>query len=123
MAHRATHPSYGLIKKYLVEIEGILERERMEMILNGVQLDDGLARALEIKVLREVFPKQSWIEISIHEGRYHIVRRIFENFELPVLRLIRTNFGPIALNETGVGRYRALNQVELTNLFNVLKLN
>lgn len=123
MAHRATHPSYGLIKKYLVEIEGILERERMEMILNGVQLDDGLARALEIKVLREVSPKQSWIEISIHEGRYHIVRRIFENFELPVLRLIRTNFGPIALNETGVGRYRALNQVELTNLFDVLKLN
>lgn len=123
MAHRATHPSYGLIKKYLVEIEGILERERMEMILNGVQLDDGLARALEIKVLREVSPKQSWIEISIHEGRYHIVRRIFENFELPVLRLIRTNFGPIALNETGVGRYRALNQVELTNLFKFLKLN
>lgn len=123
LAHRATHPSYGMVKKYLVEIEGVLTKDQLAEISVGIQLEDGLARALEIKTLREINPKHSWVEISIHEGRYHIVRRIFENYELPVLRLVRTDFGPIALGETGVGRYRNLNEVELANLFKVLKLN
>ena len=123
LAHRATHPSYGMVKKYLVEIEGVLTKDQLAEISVGIQLEDGLARALEIKTLREINPKHSWVEISIHEGRYHIVRRIFENYELPVLRLVRPDCGPIALGETGVGRYRKLNEVELANLFKVLKLN
>jgi len=123
MAHRATHPSYGMIKKYLVEIEGILSKEQLAQVLAGIMLEDGLARALTIKTVREVSPKHSWVEITIHEGRYHIVRRIFENFEIPVLRLIRTDFGPISLGETGVGRYRRINEVELTKLFTDLKIN
>ena len=123
MAHRATHPSYGMIKKYLVEIEGVLTKEQTSQILAGIMLEDGLARALTVKTVREVNLKHSWVELTIHEGRYHIVRRIFENLELPVLRLIRTDFGPITLGETGVGRYRRINEVELTKLFTALKLN
>ncbi len=123
LAHRASHPSYGLVKKYLIEIEGVLSKDQLHEIELGVALEDGLARALKIQTVREINPKHSWVEISIHEGRYHIVRRIFEYFEIPVLRLVRTDFGPIALSETGVGRYRKLNEVELTNLFKVLKLN
>ena len=123
MAHRATHPSYGMIKKYLVEIEGVLTKEQTSQILAGIMLEDGLARALTVKTVREVNLKHSWVELTIHEGRYHIVRRIFENLELPVLRLIRTDFGPITLGETGVGRYRRINEVELTRLFTALKLN
>jgi len=122
LAHRATHPSYGMVKKYLVEIEGVPTKEDLANIEKGIALEDGLARALEVKILREISPKHSWVEISIHEGRYHIVRRIFEYLELPVLRLIRTEFGPISLGETGVGRYRKLNEVELSKLFTVLKL-
>jgi len=112
-----------MIKKYLVEIEGILSKEQLAQVLAGIMLEDGLARALTIKTVREVSPKHSWVEITIHEGRYHIVRRIFENFEIPVLRLIRTDFGPISLGETGVGRYRRINEVELTKLFTDLKIN
>jgi len=123
LAHRATHPSYGMVKKYLVEIEGVLTKEQFTELGKGIQLEDGLARALEINTVRELNPKHSWVEISIHEGRYHIVRRIFEHYEIPVLRLVRTDFGPIALAETGVGRYRNLNEVELTKLFKVLKIN
>jgi 23S rRNA pseudouridine2605 synthase len=123
MAHRATHPSYGMVKKYLVELEGVLSKEQLSEILKGVALEDGLARALTIKTIREVNPKHSWVEITIHEGRYHIVRRIFDHYEIPVLRLIRTDFGPIALGETGVGRYRKINEVELVKLFNLLKIN
>jgi 23S rRNA pseudouridine2605 synthase len=122
LAHRATHPSYGMVKKYLVELEGVPSKEQLRELEVGISLEDGLARALEVKVIREVTPKHSWVEISIHEGRYHIVRRIFEYFEIPVIRLIRTNFGPIELSETGVGRYRVLNEVELDKLFKVLQI-
>lgn len=123
LSHRATHPSYGMVKKYIVELEGVLSKEQLQEICTGVVLEDGLARALKIQTVREINPKHSWVEISIHEGRYHIVRRIFEHYEILVLRLVRTDFGPIALAETGVGRYRKLNEIELINLFKVLKLN
>mgnify|MGYP000432123253 CR=1 FL=1 len=123
IAHRATHPSYGLIKKYIVEIEGHLSQAQLLELKQGIRLEDGLARALDVQVLREPTPKNAWVEISIHEGRYHIVRRMFEELGLPVLRLIRTEFGPLNIGETKVGRWRHLNQGEIENLFNVLKLS
>jgi 23S rRNA pseudouridine2605 synthase len=88
-----------------------------------VILEDGLARALEVNVVREINNKHHWVEVSIHEGRFHIVRRMFEFLEIEVLRLIRTDFGPISMGETKEGRWRVLNSVELENLFIGLKLN
>lgn len=123
LTHRATHPSYGLIKKYLIETEGEFTKSHIESLLKGVMLEDGMARALEVKVVREVTPKHHWIEVSIHEGRFHIVRRMFESLEIEVLRLIRTDFGPISMGETKEGRWRVLNEGELKSLFTALKLN
>jgi len=123
LTHRATHPSYGLVKKYLVEIEGLLTRANIEALTSGVILEDGLARALSVQVVREVNPKKSWIEISIHEGRYHIVRRMFAEIELPVLRMIRTDFGPINIGELKEGRWRNLSEGELVKLSKEVKLN
>jgi len=123
LTHRATHPSYGLIKKYLLEIEGPFTKEYVEQLLKGVVLEDGMARALEVKVVREINPKHRWVEVSIHEGRFHIIRRMFEFLEIEVLRLIRTDFGPISMGDTKEGRWRVLNSVELDNLFKALKLN
>ena len=121
--HRATHPSYGMIKKYLLEIEGPFSKENIEQLLKGVLLEDGMARALEVKVIREINPKHRWVEVSIHEGRFHIIRRMFEFLEIEVLRLIRTDFGPISMGDTKEGRWRSLNSVELENLFKALKLS
>ncbi|MEI6648793.1 MAG: pseudouridine synthase [Actinomycetes bacterium] len=123
LAHRATHPSYGLIKKYVVEISGVFGRDEIKRLLQGVELEDGLARALEVNIMREVSQKHFWVEVAIHEGRYHIVRRMFEELDIEVLRLIRSDFGPISLGDTKEGRWRVLNEVEVTNLFKVLKLN
>ena len=121
--HRATHPSYGMTKKYLLEIEGQFLKEHIDQLLKGVVLEDGMARALEAKVVREVNAKHHWVEVTIHEGRFHIIRRMFEFLEIEVMRLIRTDFGPISIGETKEGRWRTLNSVEKENLFNVLKLN
>ena len=123
IAHRATHPSYGLIKRYLVEIEGHLSESQIRELKTGIRLEDGLARALEVNVLREPTPKSAWVEMAIHEGRYHIVRRMFEELDLPVLRLIRTEFGPLNVGETKVGRWRHLNEGELENLFKALNIS
>lgn len=123
LTHRATHPSYGLVKNYLIETEGEFTKAHIDLLLKGVMLEDGMARALDVKVLREVTPKHHWIEVSIHEGRFHIVRRMFESLEIEVLRLIRTDFGPISIGETKEGRWRVLNEGELKSLFRVLKLN
>ena len=123
ISHRATHPSYGVIKKYLVEVEGNVSPAQVLQLKKGVQLDDGLARALDVTILRQPTQKSAWLEVSIHEGRYHIVRRMLEALDLPVTRLIRTEFGPLNLGETKVGRWRHLNEGELDNLFSVLKLS
>ena len=123
LTHRATHPSYGMVKKYLIEIEGLFTKENVDSLLKGVILEDGLARALEINVVREVNNKHHWVEVSIHEGRFHIVRRMFESLEIEVIRLIRTDFGPISIGETKEGRWRVLNTIEIDNLFTLLKLN
>jgi 23S rRNA pseudouridine2605 synthase len=122
LAHRATHPSYGLEKRYLVEIEGEFNKQLSDQLLQGVRLEDGLARAVKVVHVRAVSKNHHWVEITIHEGRYHIIRRLIESLGLKVLRLIRLEFGPIALGEMKPGRHRVLNSQEMTNLFTVLQL-
>jgi 23S rRNA pseudouridine2605 synthase len=122
LAHRATHPSYGLEKKYLVEIEGEFNKGLSDQLLQGVRLEDGLARAIKVVHARAVSKTHHWVEITIHEGRYHIIRRLIESLGLQVLRLIRLDFGPINLGEMKAGRHRVLNSQELTNLFTLLNI-
>jgi 23S rRNA pseudouridine2605 synthase len=122
LTHRATHPSYGLTKKYLVEIESPLAAGSEKAILEGVDLEDGLAKADSLKKIRDTKSGSVWYEITIHEGRFHIVRRIFEHLGQNVLQLIRTNFGPISIGELKPGRFRHLNQGEIEKLFNVLDI-
>jgi len=123
LAHRATHPSYGLEKRYLVEVEGEFNKPMSDHLLQGVRLEDGLARAMKVVHARAVSKNHHWVEITIHEGRFHIIRRLIESLGLKVLRLIRLDFGPINLGDMKPGRHRVLNSQEMTNLFTLLKLN
>jgi len=117
LTFRATHPSFGLEKTYIIEFEGHLEIGVDKVLLKGVELEDGMGRVLSFKQL-----SANWIEVKIHEGRYHIIRRLMEAVGIEVLRLIRTNFGPISLGDTPEGRWRDLNTQELINLQTVLRL-
>jgi len=123
LAHRATHPSYGLEKRYLVEVEGEFNKQMSDQLLQGVRLEDGLARAMKVVHARAVSKNHHWVEITIHEGRFHIIRRLIESLGLKVLRLIRLDFGPINLGDMKPGRHRVLNSQEMTNLFTLLKLS
>ena len=117
LTFRATHPSFGLEKTYIIEFEGRLETGVDKVLLKGVELEDGMGRVLSFKQL-----SQNWIEVKIHEGRYHIIRRLMEAVGVEVLRLIRTNFGPISLGDTPEGRWRDLNEQELLNIQKALNL-
>ena len=117
LTFRATHPSFGLEKTYIIEFEGRLETGVDKVLLKGVELEDGMGRVLGFKQL-----SANWIEVKIHEGRYHIIRRLMEAVGVEVLRLIRTNFGPISLGDTPEGRWRDLNEQELLNIQKALDL-
>ena len=111
LTFRATHPSFGLEKTYIIEFDGKLPVGAEKTLLKGIELEDGIGRVLSFKQL-----SPQWLEVTIHEGRYHIIRRLMEAVDVTVLRLIRTNFGPISLGDTPEGRWRDLNAGELANL-------
>jgi 23S rRNA pseudouridine2605 synthase len=117
LTFRATHPSFGLEKTYIIEFDGALPQGVDKILLKGVELEDGMGRVLSF---RQISPR--WIEVSIHEGRYHIIRRLMEAVGVHVLRLIRTKFGPISLGDTPEGRWRDLNSTELLNLQKALDI-
>ena len=108
-AHESTHPSFGVEKTYLVQTEEPISREAFQALVNGVELEDGLARPLSV-ARRGVM-----IEVVIHEGRNQIVRRMFDALGFPVERLIRTAIGSIKLGELPSGKWRSLNNAELIN--------
>ena len=114
---RATHPSYGLEKTYLVNYEGELPRDAKAILTKGVELEDGIGRVIGYKEL-----PNNWLELKIHEGRYHIIRRLMEAVGVEVIRLVRSQFGPILLGDMKEGRWRDLNEVEVANLYEALDL-
>lgn len=120
-AHHATHPSFGVKKKYLVLIEGELSSEAFGKIKSSVKLEDGMVKVDAIKRVGK--EKQGeWIEIELHEGRNQIIRRLIKELGLRVIRLVRISFAGLDLGELKAGRFRVLQQPELIKLFQVLNL-
>ncbi len=116
LAHRLMHPSYGVAKTYLCEVAGPLPRSVGRRLLAGVDLEDGPARADAFKVV-DTMGRTAQVEISLHEGRKHIVRRLFDAVGHPVSRLVRTAIGPIRLGDLRPGRTRRLTNAEIAALF------
>lgn len=116
LAHRLMHPSYGVAKTYLCEVPGPVPRQLGRRLLAGVELDDGPVRADAFKMVDAV-GRTALIEIVLHEGRKHIVRRLLAELGHPVDRLIRTAIGPIRLGDLKSGRTRRLTNAEVAALF------
>jgi 23S rRNA pseudouridine2605 synthase len=106
-AHESTHPSFGVEKTYLVQTEEPISRSAFQNLMEGVELEDGLAKPISVA------RRGAMIEVVIHEGRNQIVRRMFDALGYPVERLIRTAIGSIKLGELPPGKWRSLNSVEL----------
>ena len=116
LAHRLTHPSYEVAKTYLAEVPGPLPRGLGRVLRQGVELEDGPARADAFRLI-DATPRTALVEITLHEGRKHIVRRMLEHVGHPVSRLIRTKVGPVSLGDLKPGRWRHLTRPEIAALF------
>ncbi|WP_405472399.1 pseudouridine synthase [Streptomyces anulatus] len=112
LAHRLTHPKYGVKKTYLAAIQGPLPRDLGKRLKDGIQLEDGYARADHFRVVENT-GKNYLVEVTLHEGRKHIVRRMLAEAGFPVERLVRTSFGPIPLGDQKSGWLRRLTNTEV----------
>lgn len=121
LAHRLTHPSYQVPKTYQVQINGPLRKETMRRLHTGIELSDGPVRVDRARIVDQV-GAQILLEIVLHEGRNRIVRRMMEEVGHPVVRLLRTEFGPVHLGTLRSGRVRHLTRHEVGALHSTVGL-
>jgi 23S rRNA pseudouridine2605 synthase len=111
LTHRLTHPSFGVPKEYLAEVEGEPSRGSLRTLREGVELEDGLTAPAKASLLAP-----NMVRLTIHEGRNRQVRRMCEAVGHPVVRLVRTRIGPIADATLAPGEWRPLTQAEVRAL-------
>ncbi len=116
LTQRLTHPSHGVEKEYLVEVEGVPSRGALRSLREGVELDDGLSAPAEIRLLQSRGDHAA-IEMVIHEGRNRQVRRMCETVGHPVRRLVRTRIGLLADRDLAPGSWRVLRPDEVRGLY------
>jgi len=121
LAHRLTHPSYGVQKKYWAKVPGPIERGLHRRLQQGLDLEDGLARVDEFRIVQE-HGQQALVEVVLHEGRTHIVRRIMEEVGHPVIDLARIEFGPVKLGRLKPGTIRSLSLNEVGELYAAVQM-
>lgn len=116
LANRLMHPRYGVAKTYLAEVHGPLERDLGRRLKQGVQLADGFAKADAFRIFDQV-GRRVLVEVTLHEGRKHIVRRLLAEVGYPVQQLARIEFGPVKLGRLKPGTIRALTTEEVGELY------
>lgn len=115
LANRLAHPTHGVAKVYLAKVKGRVPRSLITTLKAGVELDDGPVRVAEC-LIRDATDSASLVEVTLHEGRNRIVRRMFEQVGHPVKELVRTQFGPIVLGQLAPGEVRVLSNEEVGSL-------
>ena len=121
LAHRLAHPSYEVKKTYLAQVSGSVSRELHRRLRAGVELDDGPVKVDSFRVV-DTHAGQSVVEVVLHEGRKHIVRRLLAHVGLPVSRLTRTAIGPVELQRMRTGTIRRLSRQEVGALEDLVGL-
>lgn len=115
LANRLSHPRYGVSKIYFADVPGPLPRDLSRTLKAGVELDDGIAKADKFRQIG-VSGGRAQVEVEIHEGRNHIVRRMLEAVGHPVSRLVRVQIGPVNMGNLAPGRMRHLTTHEVSAL-------
>ncbi|HTT54383.1 MAG TPA: pseudouridine synthase [Streptosporangiaceae bacterium] len=121
LAHRLAHPSYGVPKTYLADVPGPVSRDTVRRLLSGIELEDGVASADRFRIVERAGTR-ALVEITLHEGRKHIVRRMLAEAGHPVGRLVRTHVGPVALGSLRPGTTRPLSTREIGELYSAVGL-
>ena len=115
LTNRVTHPGFGVTKKYLVEVAGTPGKQTIRRLTEGVELEDGRARAESARLV-DSQPGRSLVEVVMVEGRNREVRRMFSALGHDVTRLVRTGIGPITDPNLEPGQSRRLSVAEIKQL-------
>lgn len=116
LANRLMHPSFGVSKTYVAEIVAPVPRDLGKQLRKGVDLDDGPVTVDSFRIVERA-GRRVMVEVVLHEGRKHIVRRLLKAAGHPVQRLVRTHVGPVALGDLRSGKLRPLNSDEVGRLY------
>jgi 23S rRNA pseudouridine2605 synthase len=116
LAQRLSHPSHGVPKTYVALVPGPIPRDVGRQLRAGIELEDGPASVDSFAIL-EATPNKALVEVTLHEGRNHIVRRLLDAVGHPVEELVRTQVGPIRLGQLRPGRTRVVTGPELHSLY------
>lgn len=123
LAHRLMHPSGGIDREYAVRVDGTLEPELIQRLLDGVELEDGPASFSDVRYYAG-HGRNHWYHVVMMEGRRREVRRMFEAVGARVTRLKRVRFGPVILpSRLRSGSCMELNEEEVRLLFRLARLS
>lgn len=121
LAHHLQHPGFGVEKTYVALVDGLIPRDLGRRLREGVDLEDGPVKVDSFRVL-DAGGGRSLVELTLHEGRKHVVRRLLDEVGHPVRALTRTAVGPIRLGDLRPGKLRPLTAREIADLFTVAGL-
>ena len=121
LAHRLMHPGFEVVKVYLATVQGRVGRQVGARLRAGVDLEDGPVRVDRFRVVDSTAGR-TLVEVALHEGRKHIVRRLLAEVGHPVQRLVRIAVGPVLLGTLRPGASRALTPTEVGELYDLVDI-
>ncbi len=121
LGHRLAHPSYEVSKTYMVEVAGHMDNKTFRRLEKGLRLEDGPVKPDKLKLVSRT-ETRSLLNVTLHEGRNRIVRRMMEAVGHPVDRLSRIAIGPVKLGQLPVGQTRDITPEELGALMDLVGL-
>lgn len=115
LAQALLHPRYHVPKTYLIKVKKVLTDDEIKKLERGVRLEDGMTGPAFVKKVKKA-EQNSWLELTIREGRKHQVKRMLEAVGHPVLKLLRIRMGPLSLGDLASGEFRFLTDREANAL-------
>lgn len=115
LANKLAHPRYGKRKVYEVKVKGHPSPLHLNKLAAGVKLDDGMAYAKSVELIRKA-SANAWVKMTLTEGRHHQIKRMWEALGFRVLKILRTQFGPIKLSKMKPGEIRRIRGPEMSQL-------
>ena len=116
-SQKISHPIHELGKTYRAKVQGIISREKLARLRRGVDIGGFITSRAEVEIYKEL-PKQTIVDITIHEGKNRQVRKMFKAVGNPVIELKRISIGNVKLGRLIEGGYRNLTQKEIASLIN-----
>ena len=117
-ANLMMHPKNEIDKVYLAKIEGIASGKDVKQLENGVKIDDIIVKSSHVKIKKvDKIKKESFVEITIHEGKNHQVKKMLDSVGLPVIKLTRERIAFLTVEGLKSGQYRKLNNKEVHQLY------